>query len=91
VDLRDRRELNNGFGNALSRAIELTVSPVIFGFLGFLLDRWLGTRPVFMIFLFAFTFVYMCWKQFSAYGIAMEKAQREAISGRRRRDEDTTR
>ncbi|MEY2431858.1 MAG: hypothetical protein QOC92_1583, partial [Acidimicrobiaceae bacterium] len=34
MDLRDRRELNNGFGNALARAVELTLSPVIFGFLG---------------------------------------------------------
>ena len=83
MDLRDRRELNNGFGNALSRAVELTVSPVIFGFLGFLLDGWAGTRPLFMIFLFLFTFGYLFWKQFSAYGVQMEKAQREAISGRR--------
>jgi len=83
VDLRERRELNNGFGNALARAVELTVSPVIFGLLGFLLDRWLGTRPLFMVALFAFTFGYLAWKQFSHYGAEMEKAQRQAITGRR--------
>ena len=83
MDLRDRRELNNGFGNALALAVELTVSPVIFGFLGFLLDGWLGTRPVLMVALFLFTFGYLCWKHFSAYGAQMDKAQREAISGRR--------
>ena len=83
MDLRDRRELNNGFGNALALAVELTVSPVIFGFLGFLLDGWLGTRPVLMVVLFLFTFGYLCWKHFSAYGVQMDKAQREAISGRR--------
>ena len=83
MDLRERRELNNGFGNALARAVELTVSPVIFGLFGLLVDGWLGTRPLFMIGLFAFTFAYLCWKQFSQYGTAMEKAQRRAITGRR--------
>ena len=67
MDLRDRRELNNGFGNALARAVELTVTPMIFGFLGFLLDGRLGTRPLFMIFLFAFTIGYLFWKQYVLY------------------------
>jgi F0F1-type ATP synthase assembly protein I len=47
VDLREqraRRELNNGFGDALSRAFELAATPAIFGGIGWLLDRWLGTR-----------------------------------------------
>jgi F0F1-type ATP synthase assembly protein I len=86
VELRDRQDLNNGFGNALSRAVELATAPVIFGFLGYLLDGRLGTRPLFMIGLFLFAFCYLAWKQFSHYGVQMEKAQREAISGRR---EDT--
>jgi F0F1-type ATP synthase assembly protein I len=77
VDLRDRRELNNGFGNALARAVELTVSPVIFGFLGFLLDGRLGTRPLFMIFLFAFTIGYLFWKQYVHYSAEMDEHQRK--------------
>jgi F0F1-type ATP synthase assembly protein I len=83
VELRDRQDLNNGFGNALSRAVELTTAPVIFGFLGYLLDGRLGTRPLFMIVLFLFAFCYLSWKHFSRYGAQMEKAQREAITGRR--------
>jgi F0F1-type ATP synthase assembly protein I len=82
VDLRDRRELNNGFGNALSRAVELTVSPVIFGFLGFLLDGRLGTRPVFMIFLFVFTIGYLFWKQFVHYDAEMKEHERKLLSPR---------
>ena len=39
----ERRELNNGSGEALARAFELVVTPVIFGFFGWLLDGWLGT------------------------------------------------
>jgi F0F1-type ATP synthase assembly protein I len=83
VDLRDRRELNNGFGNALSRAVEFTVSPVIFGFLGFLLDGRIGTRPLFMIFLFAFTFSYLFWKQYLRYSAEMDEHQRKLTGSRR--------
>ena len=86
MELRDRQDLNNGFGNALSRAVELATAPAIFGFLGYLLDGRLGTRPLFMIVLFLFTFGYLTWKHFSRYGAQMEKAQREAIYGRK---EDT--
>jgi F0F1-type ATP synthase assembly protein I len=81
VDLRDRRELNNGFGNALARAVELTLSPVIFGFLGFLLDKRLGTRPVFMLFLFAFTIGYLFWKQYVHYDAEMKEHERNLIGG----------
>lgn len=85
MDLSERRELNNGFGNALGRAVELTVSPVIFGLLGFLIDGRLGTRPVFMIFLFLFTFGYLFWKQSKHYGEQMDEEQRK-ITGPRPKD-----
>lgn len=85
MDLRDRRELNNGFGNALGRAVELTVSPVIFGLLGFFIDGRLGTRPVFMIFLFAFTFAYLFWKQYVHYSSEMDEHQRK-LTGPREQD-----
>ena len=77
MDLRDRRELNNGFGNALARAVELTVSPMIFGLFGFLLDRWLGTRPLFMVFLFVFTIGYLFWKQYVQYDADMKEHERK--------------
>ena len=82
MDLRDRRELNNGFGNALARAVEFTVSPVIFGFLGFLLDGRLGTRPLFMIFLFAFTIGYLFWKQYVQYDAEMKEHERKLMTPR---------
>ena len=41
-----RRELYNGFGNALSSGIEFALGPVVFGGVGWLLDRWLGIAPV---------------------------------------------
>jgi F0F1-type ATP synthase assembly protein I len=81
VNLFDRRELNNGAGNALSRAVELTVTPLIFGFFGFLVDGRLGTRPVFMFLLFAFVLGYTLWKEYVLYGKTMD-AEQEKLFGR---------
>ena len=67
MDLRERRELNNGFGDAMSRAFELAATPAIFAGLGWLLDRWLGTQPLFLIVLFFFAVAgvsYMTWRRY---------------------------
>ena len=45
----ERRELYNGFGNAMSLGIEFALGPVVFGGVGWLLDRWLGTAPILTI------------------------------------------
>jgi F0F1-type ATP synthase assembly protein I len=59
----ERRALNKGFGDGMSRSVELALTPVIFGGLGWLIDRWLGTFPmvllVFVVFAFAGMFVRM--------------------------------
>lgn len=81
MDLRDRRELNNGAGNALSRAVELTVTPMIFGFLGWLLDGRLNTRPIFMLVFFVFVLGYVIWKHYALYSAAMDDEQRKLTGG----------
>ena len=81
MDLRDRRELNSGFGDALNRAVELVVTPMIFGFFGFLLDGRLGTRPVFMLVLFLFVLGYVVWKHYVRYGAQMDEQQRRLMGG----------
>lgn len=81
MDLGDRRELNNGMGDALSRAVEITVTPLIFGFFGYLLDGRLGTRPLFMFVFFLFVLGYILWKQFVLYSKAMD-AETEKLFGR---------
>jgi F0F1-type ATP synthase assembly protein I len=48
-DLATERKINKGFGDGLSRAVEIAVTPVLLGFFGSLLDGWLGTRPVFTL------------------------------------------
>ena len=81
MDLRDRRELSSGFGEALERAVELVVTPMIFGFFGFLLDRRLGTRPAFMLVLFLFVLGYVVWKHYVRYGARMNEHQRRLTGG----------
>jgi F0F1-type ATP synthase assembly protein I len=77
VDLWERRELNNGFGNALSRAVEIAVTPTIFGFFGYLLDGRLGTRPLFMLVFFLGVMTYVVWKLFVAYDQEMKEEERK--------------
>ena len=42
-------QLYNGFGDTLARAFEMAMAPVLFTGLGYLIDRWLGTRPIFLV------------------------------------------
>ena len=81
MDLRERRELNNGVGNALSRAVEITVTPLIFGFFGYLLDSRLGTRPALMFVLFVFVLGYTLWKQYALYSADMDREQQKLFGG----------
>ena len=73
VDLRERRELNNGFGEALSRAFEFAVTPVVFGFLGHLIDMRLNTSPIFLLALAAFAVVGQFVKLWYAYDREMDQ------------------
>ncbi|HUF32850.1 MAG TPA: AtpZ/AtpI family protein [Acidimicrobiales bacterium] len=41
--------MSRGFGDGLSRGFELTITPMLVGVIGFLLDRWLGLVPVLTI------------------------------------------
>jgi F0F1-type ATP synthase assembly protein I len=49
VELRERQATWNGFGNALSQAVELVVAPLLFALFGWFLDRHFGTGPVLAI------------------------------------------
>lgn len=83
VDLRARQELNKGFGEALSRAFELAVTPVVFGFFGYLIDMRLGTSPIFLLALAAFAVVGSFVKFWYAYDREMKARDDEAVWGPR--------
>ena len=78
-DLSAKRELNKGFGDALAVAVELAVTPAIFAFLGWRLDIWLGTSPVFLLVLFLFTFCYVAWREYTRYKLRMDEHQRQLL------------
>jgi F0F1-type ATP synthase assembly protein I len=85
VDLRDRQQLNKGFGDGLSRAFELSATPAIFAGLGWLIDRWVGTQPLFLLVFFFFAIAgvgYMTWHR---YDEEMREHETEAVWNRDRR------
>jgi F0F1-type ATP synthase assembly protein I len=57
VALRSERARRSGFDDGLSQALSLVVGPLVFAFLGFLLDRALGTGPIFLVALGIFGFL----------------------------------
>ena len=84
MDLRDRQDLYNGFGDGLSRAFELALTPAVFGGLGFLVDSWVGTTPLFMIVFLFFAVAgvgYMTWHR---YETEMQAKEQEAAWARSR-------
>lgn len=70
--LRDRQQLNNGFGAALSQAFEIAITPVLFGVLGWLVDRWLGTGWVFTAALATFGVIGTFVRTWFAYDARMK-------------------
>lgn len=47
--MNDKRAMNQGFGDGISRAFELVVTPMAFAGIGFLIDLVAGTGPAFAI------------------------------------------
>jgi len=86
LDLHERRELNNGFGDSLAKAVEIVVTPLIFGALGWLLDGRLHTRPLFMLAFGLWTFGYVMWKALNGY--TQKMGEHEAGLGLQRSPED---
>jgi len=75
VDVSQRRELNKGLGDGFGRPFELILGPMLFGFLGYRLDLWLGTTPVFLVALVLFAVVGVGVKFYFEY--TAEMAQHE--------------
>lgn len=83
MDPRERRETYNGASDAWARAVELTLTPLIFGFLGHRLDAWLGTTPVLTVVLSAFCLGYVVWKACTGYVAEMQIHEARFARGRR--------
>jgi hypothetical protein len=78
LDLRGLRDVNTGLGDGLAAAVELIATPFLFGVLGHLVDRWVGTRLVFMFTFALVVLAYEVWKLVSQYLRAMQAHEASA-------------
>lgn len=85
-DLVQRRALTTGFGAAMGTATELALLPGIFGTLGWLLDRWLGTGPLFLVTLLVFAFAGMLVRAWLGYDKEMRAQEAGLYTRLGRRD-----
>ena len=75
-------ELYRNFGDGFTRAVELAITPVIFGALGYGLDRWLGTRPVFLTIFFLLSITGMLLRTWYGYAYRMQRLDDAAPWGK---------
>lgn len=74
----DRRVVWQGFGDGLTQAVEIAVTPILFAVLGLWLDRRVGTTPVFGVALAVFAMVGVflrAWYHYVARVDALEKGK----------------
>ncbi len=72
-----RRDMYDGFGESLTRALEFVIIPLVFAFLGYLLDGRIGTGPVFAILFGTFGVVGCGIKTFYSYKYRMAQAEKD--------------
>ncbi len=77
MDLRARRELNNGFGNAMARAFELVVTPMVFVAIGYGIGTLVGARPVLTFAFGAFAVFGTIVRLFYRYDLDMRRHEQE--------------
>lgn len=67
------RDTYNGFGESMSRAFELAVTPAVFGVAGYALDRWLGILPVLTIVFFVLAVIGLSVRMWCGYEQRMQE------------------
>lgn len=60
----------------MTRGLELAITPVVFGGIGWLVDSWLGTRPLFTIGLAVFAVIGTVAKMWFSYDHHMRVIER---------------
>ena len=71
-DLKGRQELYNGFGDTFTRGMEMVLTPLFLGGVGYGLDRLLGLVPVLTIVLAMVGVVGVGVKEYYTYKAAMD-------------------
>jgi F0F1-type ATP synthase assembly protein I len=75
-----KRQSYQGLGDGMSRAVELALTPAIFGGLGYLLDQTFNTQPTFMIVLVVLTLIGMFVRNWAAYKVKMQELEAQAVA-----------
>jgi F0F1-type ATP synthase assembly protein I len=81
---RAPKSLSNGSSDTLGRGMDVALTLAVFLGLGWLLDRWLGTAPLFMIVLTVFSAVGQFIRLKYVYDAEMERLEAERLSARGR-------
>lgn len=81
-DLTARQKLNRGYSDGLSRALEIVVTPLLLGFIGRLIDSWLGTSPAFTLALGIFGVAGIGTKLWLGYDREMRKHEADLPGAR---------
>jgi hypothetical protein len=74
----DKRDLYNGFGDTLARAIEFVAVPVLFAFGGSVLDRRFDLTPVFTVSLLIVALIGAFLRTWYGYVEAMKAEEAKA-------------
>ncbi len=80
--LTARRTLTRGFGDGFAYGFEFAATTAIFLGIGWLLDRWLGTDPVFMIVFGVLGIVGQSLRLYYAYEAKMKALEAERRGAR---------
>lgn len=78
MDRGDKRDLYNGFGDTLARAIEFVAAPVLFAFVGSVLDRRFDLTPVLTVALLVIALVGVFVRTWYGYVEAMKTEEAKA-------------
>ena len=78
-----RRQTYVGFSDGMTAAFELAAVPAVLGWVGHLLDRWLGIVPVLTILFVVASLVGLFARMWSSYDAAMRAHDQSAVWGRR--------
>jgi F0F1-type ATP synthase assembly protein I len=86
-DLKGRQELYNGFGDTFTRGMEMVLTPVLLGAIGYGLDRLFGLVPVLTLVFSLVGIIGVAVKEYYTYKAAMEAHDADApwARGRNRR------
>ena len=84
MELRSKWAKPNGTDDGLTQALSLVVGPVLFGFLGYLLDRALGTGPIFVLVFGLLAFFGAVTALYFRYQAAMAKEEADKPWNRRK-------